>query len=100
MAATVNIRPTLFTASLAGLIAAVAWSFSWARWGGPGADGGTELVVATLLVVVLPAHALVIGFGRQPSAATPGLDLPLLKRIGVWLATAAGVTALRAVTGL
>ena len=92
-----SFRPTLFSAALAGLVAAVVWPFIWARWGGPGADGSVELVVGTLAAVVLPAHALVVGFGRAP---TGGVDTALLKRVGAWLVSAACATAARAVLGL
>lgn len=93
-------RPTLLTAVLAGVVAALAWPFIWAQWGGSSAQGGVELIVATLLVIALPAHAFVVGFrGSQPSASG-ALDTALLKRIGAWLASAAGVTAIRALAGL
>jgi len=90
----------LLTAVIAGVVAALAWPFIWARWGGAATEGGFELIIATLLVVALPAHAFVVGFSstRQPSPGT--LDTALLKRIGAWLASAAGVTALRAIAGL
>lgn len=93
-------RPTSLTAALAGLVAALAWPFIWARWGGPGAEGGFELIVAMLLVVALPAHAFVVGFGRAPAPAARSLDTALLKRIGAWLAAAAGVTVIRAAASL
>lgn len=88
------------TAAIAGVVAAVAWPFLWARWGGPAVEGGFELIVATLLVVALPAHALVVGFTRPQEAASRTLDTALLKRIGAWLAAAAGTTAIRAAAGL
>lgn len=97
---TLNIRPTPLTAAAAGILAAVAWPFLWARWGGPAAGGGFELVVATLLVIALPAHAFVVGFGRSRDASARTLDTALLTRIGAWLAAAVGVTVLRAATGL
>lgn len=94
------IRPTLLSAALAGVVAALAWPFLWARWGGPGAEGGFELVAATLVVIALPAHAFVVGFGPAPEGAGRSLDTALLRRIGAWLAAAAGVTLLRAAAGL
>jgi uncharacterized YccA/Bax inhibitor family protein len=97
----VNIRPTPLTAALAGLIAAIAWPLVWARFGGPAADGGFELIVATLLVIALPAHAFVVGFSRpHQEVQARTLDTALLKRIGAWLAAAAGTTVLRTVAGL
>ena len=94
-----NIRPTLLTAAIAGVIAAVAWPFVWERFGGPAADS-IGLVVATLLVIALPAHALVVGFNRSQEGSSRTLDTALLKRIGVWIAAAVGTAVLRAATGL
>ncbi|TDK31010.1 hypothetical protein E2F49_11805 [Luteimonas terrae] len=46
------------------------------------------LLVAFLLLVALPAHAFVVGFGHR-HAATPGaVDTALLKRGAVWLLSA------------
>ncbi len=72
----------------------------WAKFGGPAAAGGFELIVATLLVIALPAHAFVVGFSRTAEVPARTLDTALLKRIGAWLAAAAGTTALRAALGL
>lgn len=94
------IRPTLLSAALAGVVAALAWPSLWARWGGPGAEGGFELVAATLVVIALPAHAFVVGFGPTPEGTGRSLDTALLRRIGAWLVAAAGVTLLRAAVGL
>ncbi len=95
-----NIRPTPLTAAIAGLVAALAWPLVWDRFGGPAAEGGVELIVATLLVIALPAHAFVVGFSRPQQAQSRTLDTALLKRIGAWLAAAAGTTVLRAAAGL
>lgn len=95
-----NIRPTLLTAVLAGALAALAWPFLWARWGGAAAGGSIEFIVAMLVVVVLPAHAFVVGFARSHDASARAVDTALLKRIGAWVASAVGVTAVRALAGL
>jgi hypothetical protein len=92
-------RPTPWTAALAGLIAALAWPWVWTRYGGVGTDGSTELVMGTLLVVAVPAHALVVGWGRAAAAPAGGVDRALLQRMGAWLAAAAAVTGLRALMG-
>lgn len=93
----VKITPTPLTAALAGIVAAIAWPHLWARYGGPGSAGGVELVIATLLVIALPAHAFVVGFAR-PQPTTPGaVDTALLKRVGAWLAAAVIATVLRVV---
>jgi hypothetical protein len=95
-----NIRPTPLTAAIAGAVAAVVWPLLWAKFGGAASKGSFELIIATLLVIALPAHAFVVGFG--PQQVTPGriLDTALLKRVGAWLAAALGVTALRAAAGM
>lgn len=48
-----------------------------------------ELILAFLLVVALPAHAFVMGFGRSQRPDARTLDTALLKRIGAWLAAVA-----------
>ncbi|WP_245932821.1 hypothetical protein [Aquabacterium olei] len=88
------------TAALAGVIAALAWPFLWARFGGPTAAGGVELIVSTLLVIALPAHAFVVGFGRPAESSGRTLDTALLKRVGVWLLAAAATVVLRGALGL
>lgn len=95
-----NLRPNPWTAAFAGVVAALAWPLLWARWGGPAAAGGFELIVATLLVVALPAHLFVVGLGGPAADAARKLDTALLKRVGAWLAAAAGVTVIRAAAGL
>ena len=95
----VNIRPSLLTAALAGVLAALAWPYLWSRFGGAAASGTTELVVGTLLVIAVPAHAFVVGMGPSGSAEGRGVDLGLLKRIGAWLAAACAVTLLRPLLG-
>jgi hypothetical protein len=52
------------------------------------ASDSTSLVIAFLLIVALPAHAFVIGFGRHPAAGGALFDLALLKRVGAWLGVA------------
>jgi hypothetical protein len=96
----VNLRPTPLTAALAGVVAALVWPFLWAKYGGSATEGGFELIVATLLVIALPAHAFVVGLGPASAASARTLDTALLKRIGAWLAAAAGVTLVRAAVGL
>ena len=100
LASILNFSPTPLTAALAGVVAAVAWPFLWAKWGGPGATGGFELIAATLVVIALPAHAFVVGFGRSQESSARSLDTALFKRIGAWLAAAAGFTVLRNAVGL
>jgi hypothetical protein len=79
----VKITPTPVTAALAGAFSAFVMPALWTRL----ADETTWLVLAFLLVVALPAHALVVGMGRRQTGAA--VDVPLLKRISAWLAAAA-----------
>lgn len=88
-----KITPTLLTAALAGGFSALTWPLLWARFGQASSSGSVELIAGTLLLVALPAHALVLGFGyRQPAASA--LDVSLLKRIGAWIAAAAATVLL------
>lgn len=86
-----NISPTPVTAALAGVFSAIVWPLLWARFGSSTSSGTVEVVVITLLVIALPAHAFVVGFGRS-QASGRAVDTALLKRIGAWL-LAAAVTA-------
>ena len=80
-AVTLKVSPSLITAALAGLVAGTAMSLLWARL----ANDTMLLLVAFLLLVALPAHAFVVGFGHR-HAATPGaVDAALLKRGLLWL---------------
>jgi hypothetical protein len=88
-----NIAPTVVTAALAGIFSALVWPLLWTRIGGAQAPGTIEVVVITLLIIALPAHAFVVGFRPGQATGTRKLDTELLKRIGAWL-VAAGVTVL------
>ena len=59
--------------------------YLWSRFD----SESVSLVVAFLLVVALPAHAFVVGFSRSQAGNGTTLDTALLKRIGVWMGTAA-----------
>lgn len=76
--------PTTITAALAGAFAGVAMPMLWPRL----ESDSMSLVLAFLLVVALPAHAFVLGFGRGQGADTRQVDMPLLKRVGAWLVSA------------
>jgi hypothetical protein len=52
------------------------------------------LVVAFLVVVALPAHAFVVGFGRNHAANAKTIDTALLKRVGAWLVSAVAAIAI------
>lgn len=85
-----TIRPTPITAALTGIASAILWPLAWSRYGGAAASAfNFELVLATLLLIALPAHAFVVGFGYRQAPAAQGPDVALLKRVGSWLAAAA-----------
>lgn len=90
-----KITATPLTAAAAGVVTAIAWPFIWSRYGGTSSAGSVELVIATLLVIALPAHAFVVGFGYTQASGAGSFDVALLKRIGAWLAAAAAVTLAR-----
>lgn len=79
-----KINPTLFSASFAGALAGIVMPLLWLHL----ANDSISLVVAFLLVVVLPAHAFAVGFGRNQAADPRTVDTALLKRGGVWLLSA------------
>ena len=89
-----KVTPTPVTAALAGVFSAIVWPPMWSRFGSAATAGSLELILVMLLVIALPAHAFVVGFGRSAGSSAAGaVDTALLKRIGAWLA-AAVVTAL------
>jgi hypothetical protein len=79
-----GIKATPLTAALAGLFAGVAMPRIWPHLG----DDTLDWIVAFLLVIALPAHAFVVGFGQRPATATGAVDTALLKRVAIWLACA------------
>ena len=83
-----KITPTPVTAALAGVFSAIVWPLLWSRFGSAASASSVELILATLLVIALPAHAFVVGFGRHGGAAVRTMDTALLKRIGAWLVAA------------
>jgi hypothetical protein len=90
----VNITPTPVTAALAGVFSAAIWPYFWSRYGSSTTSDSIELVTATLLVIALPAHALVIGFRPAKTSGTSRIDTALLKRIGAWFGAAAATAVI------
>ena len=84
-----KLEPTPVTAALAGAFAGIAMPLLWLRL----ANDSMGLVIAFLLVVALPAHAFVVGFGRNQTADARTVDTVLLKRVGAWLLSAVATTA-------
>lgn len=91
-----NITPTPVTAALAGVFSAIAWPLLWSRFGSSPSDGTIAIVVITLLVIALPAHAFVVGFRRSQPAGARTVDTALLKRVGAWLLAAGATVAVAA----
>ena len=94
-----SFSPTRITAALAGIFSALTWPLIWPLVRGSEGSGTLWLVLATIVLVALPAHAFVLGFRQSPTAGARTLDVALLARIGSWLAggvlTALVVTAFR-----
>ena len=95
----VSVTPTPVTAALAGIFSGVSWPLIWPFVSGTDASATLWLVAATIVLVALPAHAFVLGFGRQQATGARTVDTALLTRIASWLAggvlTALAVGALR-----
>ena len=94
-----RIVATPWTAAAAGAFSAVAWPLLWDRFGGSGSAFDVGLVAGTLLLVALPAHAFVLGFGRPAPGAAGGLDTALLRRAGAWIAAALATVGVSALVG-
>lgn len=85
-----KITPTPVTAALAGAFAGVVMPLLWPRLG----DDTLDWILAFLLVIALPAHALVVGFhAPRESAARGAPDTALLKRVAAWLLAALAAAA-------
>ena len=67
----VSLTPTPVTAALAGAFSGLTWPLLWPSFSGSAAADTVGLVVATVLLVALPAHACVLGFQR-PRPQAPG----------------------------
>ena len=81
-----NVTPTPVTATLAGIFSGVTWPMIWPHVTGTEASATLWLVLATIVLVALPAHAFVLGFQRSETPGARSLDVALLTRIGTWLA--------------
>ena len=79
-----TLTPTPFNAALAGAMAGLVMPILWPRL----EANSMFLVAAFLVVVALPAHAFVVGFGRNQTANARTVDTALLKRVGAWLLSA------------
>lgn len=82
-----NLSPTPLTAALAGLFSALALPAA-TRWLGQGSGEGMLFVVVFLVVVVLPAHAFVLGLQPAGGAPSRSVDRPLVMRTVSWIGAA------------
>lgn len=83
-----RVTPTPITAAFAGTFSGLTWPLLWPIFQGTDASSTLWLVLATIVLVALPAHALVLGFDRGPAANVKGVDVAMLSRIGAWLVAA------------
>jgi len=81
-----SVTPTRVTAALAGIFSGLAWPMILPLVTGTEASATLWLVLATIVLVALPAHAFVLGFQRSETPGSRGVDVALLARIGAWLA--------------
>ena len=81
-----SVTPTPVTAALAGTFSGLTWPVIWPLVTGTEASATLWLVLATIVLVALPAHAFVLGFQRSETPGARSLDVALLTRIGTWLA--------------
>jgi hypothetical protein len=77
-----SLAPTLVTAALAGVFSGVMWPLIWPL-------SSLWLMLGTVVLVVLPAHAFVVGFRRQQGVRPGAIDAALLRRLAAWIACAA-----------
>ncbi|HSC62216.1 MAG TPA: hypothetical protein VLD35_01165 [Caldimonas sp.] len=81
-----RVSPTPVTAALAGIFSGLTWPVVWPLVARGDTSATLWLVLATIALVAMPAHAFVLGFQRREAAAAGGVDVALLTRIASWLA--------------
>ncbi|RRN81225.1 hypothetical protein EIM50_03205 [Pseudoxanthomonas sp. SGD-10] len=77
-----QITPSPVTAAVAGIVSALVMAVLWPRLG----DDSLYWVLAFVLVIALPLHVFVVGFGRARPANSA--DPALIRRVAVWLVAA------------
>ena len=81
-----TVTPTPVTAALAGVFSGLTWPVVWPLVAGGDTSATLWLVLATIALVALPAHAFVLGFQRRETTGGRSVDVALLIRIASWLA--------------
>ena len=89
-----SLEPTPVTAALAGIFSGLTWPLIWPFFQGAAAVSSLWLMLGTVVLVALPAHAFVLGFKRRQVVSGEVLESALLVRVGVWLACAASAAVL------
>jgi len=89
-----NLVPTPVTAALAGIFSGLTWPLIWPLLRGGATVSSLWLMLGTIVLVALPAHAFVVGFKRNQMAGAGAVDSALLVRVGAWLACATGSAVL------
>ncbi len=89
-----NLAPTPVNAGLAGTFSGLTWPAIWPFLDGSALLDTVGLLLATVVLIALPAHAFVLGFRRERQAGAPALDHALLIRIGTWISCAVSAAAL------
>ena len=87
-----SLSPTPVTAALAGVFSGLTWPILWPLLRDP-SSSTLWLMLGTIVLIALPAHALVLGFQPRSGSRIGTMNRSLLIRIGAWLA-AGTVTAL------
>ena len=87
-----SFSPTPVTAALAGVFSGLTWPILWPLLRDP-ESSTLWLMLGTIVLIALPAHALVLGFQPRPGPRAGAMNRGLMVRIGAWLA-AGTVTAL------
>ena len=89
-----SLTPTPVTAAIAGLFSGLTWPLIWPFFQSTASVDSVWLMLATVVLVALPAHAFVLGFKKRRLVSGEVLESALLVRVAVWLACAASAALL------
>jgi hypothetical protein len=83
-----SLTPTPVTAALAGTFSGLTWPWVWPYFSGAAALDTVWLMLGTIVLIGLPAHAFVLGFRPARTVNAGAVDHALLLRVATWLAGA------------
>ncbi len=83
-----NLTPTPVTAAMAGAFSGLTWPWVWPYFSGVAALDTVWLMLGTVVLIGLPAHAFVLGFRPARPVVAKAVDAALLLRVASWLASA------------